>query len=81
MKSFLKGHYQNIVMILTFCNGKFTKLQRSFKLHSNVCCINPLWYITLLRVNQEVKIHQLQSILLYSACLALSTLTCQDHIV
>lgn len=29
-----------------FCNRKCTELQRSFKLHNNVCYINPFWYIT-----------------------------------
>ena len=32
MKSFLKGQYQNGDMVSTFCNRKFTKLQRSSNL-------------------------------------------------
>lgn len=53
MKSCLKGQHQHIVMVLTFCNRKFTELQRSFK--NKVCGINFLWYITSLYVNQEEK--------------------------
>ena len=55
MKSFLKGQYQNGDMVSTFCNRKFTKLQRSSNLPYKVCGINTLWCITLLYVNQKKK--------------------------
>lgn len=53
MKSFFKGQSQNIDMVLTVCHRRFTELQRSFKLHNEVCDINPLRYITSLHVNQK----------------------------
>lgn len=55
MKSFLKGQYQNGVVVSTFYNRNFTKLQRSFILYNKVCGLNPLWCIISLYVNQEEK--------------------------